>query len=536
MNALRQDPRRHCRAEDRRPTVRRLSAALLCLLLPVMLLVPACEENPQAPVFANPFDPDVASSANPFNLRAVYSDGKVTLIWTPIAGFGITTYHVYRVRQDMLYPLAQLNAQTVTMTHVIQDPVPNFVNAYLVQGVDEYGLGVASSDIAPVQVAVPPILKLAGGGAHVRTRYPDLVVRAARGDFVQVDTTAAFATAIEAPITADSTAAVPAFDLGPRLSTATRCTLFARAGFELGGGQEPIWSGHDRLVLSISFSPTIRRPDSTVTVAAPLTDLVVSNQAAGVDSMRFAASAEALAAVPWQAGAALVAGQPLLDTPLPQTVHAQFLSEFGFTHTTTLNLTADDLAGAAFALDLPSNRVSPTPTIGVHCSAVATEMRLSQYPDFHDAPWQPYAGSAEITLAGEPGPYQIFAWFRNHWFTSAIMTEQVILAGAGPSVAFAHPTAGQAIVGGTRIELAGSASTFDGDHPVTAVQVKLSPEGAWQAAAGTEHWSAFWDVPLVEADTPHALGARAIVAGAWADTATAWIEVTITPPVRRPGG
>jgi hypothetical protein len=59
---------------------RRLPAAALCLALAAAALVPGCADQPQAPDFANPFDPAAPGSSDPFGLRAVYADGKVTAL------------------------------------------------------------------------------------------------------------------------------------------------------------------------------------------------------------------------------------------------------------------------------------------------------------------------------------------------------------------------------------------------------------------------------------------------------------------------
>ncbi len=511
-----------------------LALLLLGAIGSVALCLPGCAEDPPRPTFDNPFDPNTPGGADPLQLRATYADGKVTLTWTPIAGHGIETYVVYWVYLANSYELARLDASNGEMTYVVQDPVPNAVNQYLVRALDASGSGAAISHVVPAEIAVPPILRLVPPATSVRSRRVDLVVRSARGVYVQVDTSRSFATAVEAAIRPDSTAVFASFDLGPRPSAAARCTVFARAELSgAAGGQDATWSPVGKLVVSISFNPTILRPDSTSTVAEPWTDLVISHAAAGVQSVRFAASEARLADAPWRPGAPLVERVALLDTPAPQTLHAELLSEFGFTRRTTLELVGDDLGGAGFALLVPANRVSPTRRIAISCDAVATEMRISQYPDFRDAPWRPYADSYEISLQGEPGLFQIFAWFRNHWYESAILTEHVILAGAGPRIAFTNPTAGQSVPGGTTIQLAGIASTDDGDRPVTLVQVHLGDE--WQAADGTDHWSALWSIPAVEEATVQRLGARAIQGDRGGDdvmVATTWIEVTITPPGR----
>jgi len=508
----------------------RLLITLACLTLLVSGFLPGCSSSPEEPVYANPFDPATPGSEDPFDLIAIYGGGTVTLRWTPLEGYGIETYVVQWVFEGNNYELARLEPAAGSMIYVVQDPVPNITNAYRIRALDAFDRAAASSHLVPAQVQVPPIIRLATGRTQVRSRYQDVTVRAAAGDYVQLDTSRTFTTAWQADILADSTASFPGFDLGPRPSVSARCTLFARAAFDLGGGLPPSWSPTDQLVLSLQFAPTIIRPDSTVTVARPLTDLVISNEAAGVQSMRFASSADDLPEAPWLPGAAVISDVPLLDTPQPQTLHAEFHSEFGFNHTTTLDLQADDLTAATFRLVLPSNRIAESPLVPLRNQARATEMRISQHPGFENAPWIPYADESTIQIEGDPGLYQVYARFRNHWFESPILTDHVILSGASLEIAFTHPLADQIVRGGSTIPLTGTAATFDGDYPLTLVEVHAGD--GWQPAAGTDHWSAQWNVPLLTADTEVQLGARATATSSDDEddlhTGVVWISVLVS--------
>jgi hypothetical protein len=507
-------------------TCRCLTSLVGTFLLTAALLS-GCSQSPEEPVFANPFEPGAPGSGDPFNLRAVYGAGRVTLTWNPLDGHGIATYVVTWIFEGNAYELDHLEPIAGPMNYIVQDPVPNITNYYRIRALDAFGRAAAVSHVVPAAVQVPPIIRLSSGQTQVRTRFPDVVVRAAAGDYAQLDLRNDFANALQVDIT-DSVAVFPSFDLGPRPSASARCTLYARAAFDLGGDLPPMWSPTDQLVLTIQFSPTIIRPDTSTTVALPLTDLVVSNGAVGVQSMRFANTADDLQTAPWLPGAPVVVDVPLLDTPQPQTVHAEFRSEFGFTHPTTLNLRADDLTGATFRLVLPANRVATTPLVPIRNQARATEMRISQDPGFADAPWIPYTRETEIFIAGEPGLHQVFAWFRNHWFESAILVDHVILSGASLEVAFLHPTAGQVVRGGTTLTVTGTAATFDGAYPLTLVEVHTGD--GWQPAAGTDLWSASWTVPRLTADTEVQIGARATATGSGGDTHTGvtWIAVLVS--------
>ncbi|HOX24566.1 MAG TPA: fibronectin type III domain-containing protein [Candidatus Krumholzibacteria bacterium] len=506
----------------------RCLTTLACTLLSIAAFVPGCADDPAAPAFDNPFDPRNPAAADPLDLRAVYADGRVTLSWITPPGRGITGYVVHWVYLDNNYEIGRLTTVTAAMTFVVEEPVANTINEYRVQALGANGATAAISHVVPATVMVPPIVRLASGLGEVRSRHQDLIVRAAAGDYAQIDVDGGFTQPAQAEIQADSTVFFASFDLGPRPGTAPACTVFARAAFDLGGGLPPAWSLTDTLPLTINFAPTILRPDSTTTVAEPLTDLAVSHGGAGVDSMRFGTSPEDVAAAPWRPGAALATAVELLDTVQEQTVYAEFLADFGFIRSSTLALVADPLTAAEFRLVLPGNRVSLVREVPVRSEAQATEMRISQYPDFAGSAWVPYADRFEIVLEGEPGLKVIYAQFRNHWYESPILTDFVILSGASVQVAFTHPTDGLILEGGTTIDVAGVATTFDGDFPITRVQVHLGD--GWQDANGGDNWEAVWDVPRLAADTTWPIGAlaRAENAGGVFYTGVAWINVTIS--------
>jgi len=508
---------------------------LLLLGLLSALLILGCTEKPTAPVYNNPFDPDNPESANPFELTAIENQGTVRLFWNQLEGFGIVEYIVERRTSDSGWvSINTLAATTGQATATDADPVPTTVNDYRVVGVDEFGTETSTSDLVPVTTLVPPIISNAADTNNVYTSRQDLTVSATRGDLVELSLSEDLADPTVLPRDADDETLFENFDLRPGfVDASTPITVYTRTETDLGEGLPPAYSGTGTKNFTIVFNPTITLLDGGTTIAEPVVDLLISREAVGVDSMRFAGDDDDLMNQPWQPGAEIAHDVPVRDSVQPQTVWGAFLSDFGFITRDSLNIQADDLSTADFALDLPGNRISPTPAVTLLHDAVALMMRTSQYPDFHDAPWTAYSDTSEVVIEpiADQYVYVIYSQYQNYWFSSPIRSDWVILGDAEVQVQFSYPLQDMVVEGGTTIEVRGTADTFDATYPVTGVQTYFDDDEGWQDATGTNNWETVWEVPLLTEDTTWQIGALATAeddnSDAW-KTGRAWITVTIS--------
>jgi hypothetical protein len=510
---------------------RRLALATVVLALlaaAVLPLAPGCSENPAPPAWDNPFDPQNGDT-NPFDVNAVFAGDNVLVTWNQLEGYGIETYEVqHRVAGGNWSIAGTVEATTGQASFQFPDPAPTATNEFRVIGIDEFGRRSATSGIVAASVVVPPLVSLDPDESSIASRIQDVLVAATSGDSVEVSVDS-FTTRISLPLDPSGVTRFAAVDLGPAEANGDRIQLLARTVTYLAEGLPPVYSGNGYRQLTVSLTPRVSLASGGRTVARPAADVVISGEAAGIDSLRFALSEDGLADAAWQPAAAAIGDVPLADTTMPQVLWAEFATGFGFVAVDSQAVAADPLIAADFALDLPGNRISQVPAITVLHDAVATRMRVSQYPDFQDAPWTAYADTSQIVLDGEAGLYLVYAQYDNHWFDSAVRTDFVIFGEAEVQVDFAYPQQDVVVRGGSTIEVAGTAQTFDAEYPLTGVQVHLGD--GWVDATGDANWEVAWDVPLLGEDTVWPLGAEATAEnGTTGDVRTgqAWISVIIS--------
>jgi len=505
--------------------LRRLLAAAIVAAALAAGLVAGCTDDPEAPRYDNPFDPGNPGAADPFGLTAELAGDVVLLRWTQLEGYGITSYEVQTSTDLLNYStVGDTAAGTGAMNYTVRQVTPTATNYFRVKAVGEGGAAPRMSHVVPAQLSIGPLLSVAGP-VPVLSRRIELQARVTFGDSVELAREATFAAPIYAAVE-DSVAVFADLDLGATADPDTVFTLYARAFRNLGGG--PSYSQISSRALTIGLAPAIALVGGGSAIAAPLVDVAVADSAAGIARIRLAASAEDLPDAPWQDAAPVLFDVPVRDTVEPQTLHAQFETAFGYTVADELPLQADDLAAADFQLDLPGSRISATGELTLLHDAVATEMRVSADPGFAGAPWVAYADTSQLVLDVDPGLYLVHVQYRNHWFLSPIRSDYVILSGAELDVQFQNPVQDQVVRGGSVIEVAGTASTFDANYEITGVRVHLGEE--WTEAAGTTNWEATWEVPRLGEDTAWSLGAEVTALGPDEDerTGVAWISVTIS--------
>ncbi len=504
-----------------------LLAALLAS--PLLSLLGGCAEDPEAPAWDSPFDPRNPAAADPFGLSAVFEADRVVLTWNQLEGYGIATYEVQKSLDGLNFSaVGDTAAGSGAMAYVVTDVTPTATNYFRVRAVGAEGETPRMSHVTPATVDAGPLLAVLGP-TPVLSRYVELQATTTSGDSVQLARDALFTAPRSAPIADDGTATFPEVDLGAADGADTTFVLYFRAVTDLGGGLPPAHSQVSSLELGVGLAPAISLAGGGSTIASPLPDIALADGARGLRRVRFATAAEDLADATWVDAAPVLAGVPVQDTAQPQTLFAELETEFGYTASSALELTADDLAAADFSLDLPGNRISTTPQLTLLHDAVATEMRFSQDPGFHDAPWGDYADTSTHVLTGEPGLHQVYAQYRNHWYRSPVRADYVILSGAELEIRFTNPIDGQTVRGGQAIEVTGTASTFDADYAITAVRAHLGD--GWVDAAGAENWEILWEVPRLTRDTVWSLGAEVTAANADSSdirSGLAWIEVTIS--------
>jgi len=514
----------------------RLLPPVVAVALVLLAILSGCASKPDEPAFDNPFDPDSPTGDNPFALTAVYDgEGTVFLEWNQLSGYDLSAYEIHRVyratNDTILATLAP--GDDPIMNYTDTSPVPNATNSYYIRAMIDEELGAQTSSLVPAVVMVPPVVALASGATEVISRYQDVTISSSTGDSLELALDDEFVLNLE--IMARPTEGVALFedyDLGMYDSDTLSLALYARSVWVIDE-TTIIYSAVDSLPLSFAFSPTISLRDGGNAIASPINDLYIGEEGEGVDQMRFAPSEEDLEDATWMDGAAVVEGWVGEDTIEPQSVYGEFVSEFGFSKISSLFMQADPLTDLTFQNTLPGGNISDDGVIPVEFLAVATEMRISQYADFHDVTWVPYDTASVVILEGDSGARILHAQARNHWTRSGIETDLVYLSGADVSVQILYPLNNTVVEGGYPIELFGTANSFDEDYVLTLVQVWTvddNGDGVWVDAEGTDEWQANWSVPRMTADTETVIGARAVAedADGNVEVGTQWISVTVS--------
>ena len=489
-------------------------------------LLGGCESKPAAPVFENPWDPDSPTGGDALRLNASAGDTTITLFWTHPRGHGITLYVISHTLDpdagwEEVGEVAAPNGDQAVYTYA--NPAPTDFHYFRVQAFsdDEFSI-VAYTRIATA--LTPPRLVPAEGGKGRASRYLDLELTVNAGDSVRLADNDTFAGAIVVTVDLPGEPQLVPWDLGTAPAGSTM-SVFAQA-FGGGGPASPV----AKAAFTASFGPRQHVAGRPATLAARAIDLVIPTE--GVVAMRLALGAAALEAAPWQAPADTIHDFLLAESANPQEIHAEYEGDFGYTTGHVLTVRPDDLAGAAFALDVPANRVIDVPTVLAENDAVATLMRFSESPGFAGAAWRAYADTADIALSPGEGRKVVYAQFRNDWADSPILTAYVDVVRQPVAVAFLAPSAGADVIGGRALQVRGTAVAGSLADGIDSVRVDLGDGQGWRAPTGRASWALMWDVPPVTEGTDVTLRARAWSTDtltAVVDSATAAVTVTVQP-------
>jgi len=511
----------------------------LPLLVILSLLVGAvflgCEATEES-ALDNPLDPRNPSSRDPFGLVAIHADGMVTLSWTLPAGPAIAEVVIESIVNNQPSDLDTVAADVTT--YIDTSPRGNTENMYRLRAQDANGMAAQTSQVVAATVFVPPLIDIplatanAAGGVTISRSVHDIEILAVAGDLVQLDTMPDFSTTEPLDRT-DDVVVYSQFGIRKRRQEGVALAdrqLYVRAGFESSGGGDPIWSSVDSLKVTMELIRGLNKAGGGATVARPFVDLNLTSSGAGIDSVRFATSEEGLASAPWLAPAASFHDVPLEDTAAPQAIIAEFASGFGdVVRSEPLPLRGDPLTSAAIGLQLPPSGLVEGQLLRLIPRAIATEMRLSTYPDFRDGPWRAFADTVDLVIPRAGGELTIYAQFRNHWFLSGILSEDVMVSGAVLDVAFDSPLNGDPVSGGSTTTLSGRAGPLPEGFAFTSLDVHLGD--GWHALAPDTTWSVEWDVPRYRVDTPRRLGIRAMAEDQTTGESiegVEWVEVTVS--------
>ena len=401
-----------------------LAAPFALLGLLAAAFVSGCARKPDAPAWDNPFDP---AGADPFNLTARATETSVILIWSRPAFTDIVAFEVLRSLDNQSFALLDETAATVTSYSDISY-APNRVSYYKVRARNAAGEVSGVSRQVSAAGLTYPRLDIAAGARNTPTRHVTLTIVTAAGDSLELADNATFAGALRVIASTTDTNLV-AWDLGAATANDQRKRVWLRVK------SGTAYSFATRDSVETSFRPDLQILGRPATVATRRLALDIAG-GGGATRLRFAPTRAELPSAVWAAPDSLVAGhirftgEVLGATAAPQWLYGEFESDFGFTFVDSLLCVPDDLSAAGFQL-AGGATITGTPTVSLTSTAVATEMRFGESPDFSAVPWRAWTEAAEYSFNEDPdslrvlpGLKVVYGQFRNDWF-SAVRADSI---------------------------------------------------------------------------------------------------------------
>mgnify|MGYP001813313585 CR=1 FL=1 len=500
---------------------RTLGLALLAALslAAALAILPGCESTPAEPEYDNPFDPNGPNGGDALQVTAKVTILGISVGWTQPQDMGITYYRIsHRDDPDGAWEeIGEKDHTTAEFNSITyEDPAPTKTHYFQVQARDDLGNFSLTGYATPGSVDVGPWVQVASGSRNIATRYPEVRFWVTAGESLRAALDTLFTDGLVelAAGTPDDTDSI-VYDLGLRVD-GDQFSLYSLAYTGIDVSNTTVTP------LTVKFEPAFVVVDTPATVATLLVDLLVPTE--GVLQMKFANSEADLAAAPWMPPAGLVEDFPLLDSANPQKIWGQFDGDFGFiSEAIDLDVTPDPLTDVQFVIDLTDGTTSVT-TVPIISRAVATEMRISESPDFSAVPWVDYADTTTYQITPEPGTKILHAQYRNDFVQSSFRVDTLYYIPEPAEIAILDPVEGQVIRGGATYLVQGSSAGLMGQGSVDTVQFDPG-EGGYRDVVGLDDWTYEWSVPAYLSDTNVTLRARAVLDGSEVVTTT---SVTVT--------
>ncbi len=492
---------------------------LLAVVLAMTLgILAGCEKSPDKQHLNNPFDPNSDTGGDGLQIQALASPNQIILSWNQPQDMGIAEYFLFRGdSQDGSYEeLAIVKATDgETGNYIYKYPPPTQAHWFKAQAITASGDFSLTSLAVAASAAMGPTVIVGDTVTTLATRFPEITATASFGHTFAVAFNEDFTDAIEVPSAGANIPTTFTIDVGTAADGDT-VQLYVKAFDNL---TESLTTALQSVV---NFKPRHTLVDANpLRLTTRIVDLAIATE--GVVNMRFAASDAELATTPWQAVADTVFGYELSDSANSQDIWGEYEGDFAFNATTRLMVRPDLLNSADFHLKVPSNHVVSVATVVAEFSAEATEMRISEQPDFSTVPWLAYADTLSFQLSPGEGTKTVYAQFRNDWTQSTILSDYAILVSQGLDVKILIPATGDVIPGGSSLLVRGTASPGTVATVLDSVRLDLGDGRGFREVIGTDVWQLTWSVPTFTEDTELVLRARA-----WAGDLMITDVVTVT--------
>jgi hypothetical protein len=515
--------------------------ALLGTAVVAGIVFSGCEKSPDPLHLDNLFDPDGTTGGDGLQLRVLASANRIILIWDQPQNKDITEYFLFEAdSRNGAYEELAIVAHTTEAVgrYFYEYPAPTQEHWFKAQAITASGGFSLTSLAVPAVAELGPTVVVGDTVSVLATRYPELSVTTNLGEtlLVALERTAQitpgtppdtvyvgdYTNATSVPVAGLGVPTVFTRDLGPADPDST-FWMYVKAVDALG---ETLETG---LKLPVTFEPKHALVDAnSARLATRVNDLKIPTL--GVLQMRFAASETELSTAPWLPAAEIYPDYELSDSANPQEIWGEFEGDFGFNFVHSLTVRPDLLGAAAFRLKVPQNRIISDATVVAEFTAQATEMRVSENPNFAMVPWRAYSDTLNFALSPGEGTKTVYAQYRNDWTESTIFSDYCIYVSQGIAVKIIAPANESVILGGSTYQVVGTSSAGTNPDGIENVRLDLGDGLGFREVIGAENWQATWTVPTFEEDTAMVLRARAY-ADSGATVVTDVATVTVTQPI-----
>ncbi|MDP8240675.1 MAG: formylglycine-generating enzyme family protein, partial [Candidatus Hatepunaea meridiana] len=396
----------------------------LLLFLTFILLI-SCVDTPTEPVANNPLDADnPGTSGDPYHLQAEIADGGVRLSWQEVNWSPLIGYNIYRKDNDSTFSrLQQVNATAQTYTDRTIQNGHRYEYYVVVRGSTAEG---EASNVAKVAVKTDPVIFIEGEDVtHTPTYNVTLTMIAFGAQKMLLSNTMDFAGAQW-----ETFSATKSWQLSTGEGTKT---VYMKVAYADGDTSETI----SDQIEPRSLTPLISiEHDSTNT---PTRQVELTIDATGATEMQLSNS-------PFNGSEAWINYEESVDWEL---------TTGSGTKTVYLNVRNDFLIEAE-----TSDRIEPlalTPSLSINSDSTyinhrditlslpvtgALQMRLSNTIDSASVDWQDNANQVDWNLTAGGGWKHVYAWFRNDFFASNVVSDSIGLDTRASIISFTWSSSG----------------------------------------------------------------------------------------------
>jgi len=473
----------------------RISSSLTLLLLAGVLLLASCDSKPSREGTTNPLDlGNSSTNGNPYGLQGSYADGSVTLRWNRLSIDGLQGYAIFRASR-LESEFARVDTAGADATSWT-DPAPQYFTTshYRIAAIGFDGSEADTTGRPPVEVAVPPLLRLAGGAATTAAREIAISIRAEAADRMILSEDSLFLGAewesfdtSKTWILTEGKGTKTLYLRAARGETDTSSVIAdmirtASTGgiLVLAGGESTVARARVPVELSGTLiDKIVLSPDTLFGDAADTT--LLFDSLATLDSL----------GIEWVFGTDLST----------KTLYAEFWNEFGPDTVAADSVLPDPLTNVSVVL-AGGDSIASVCEVSLSIDAKATLMNLSSINEHPPENWVSFRPNTTWTIGDTAGTYEVWVQLSND-FTNLMTSpasDAIRFVPVRLAIAITAPAESSFVAEGSTVAITGNVVAASCRAAPDSVDVEIGAS-LFTVENGQAGWTASWTVDEEPADT-----------------------------------